>query len=87
MLTAWVDAESAQLVRTEAVRQVRGRPVRIETTFGDYRKTAGILFPHLVEVRAAGRPQVLKIVVDKVDVNPPLADARFTPPPLGPSTR
>jgi outer membrane lipoprotein-sorting protein len=80
VLTAWVDVKSASLVRTEATRHVRGKQVRIETTFGDYRKTGGILFPHLVEVRAAGRPQVLKIVVDKVEVNPPLSDARFAPP-------
>ncbi len=80
VLTAYVDVKSASLVRTEATRQVRGKRIRIETTFGDYRKTAGILFPHLVEVRAAGRPQVLRIVVDKVEVNPALSDARFTPP-------
>lgn len=80
VLTAYVDVESARLVRTESTRQVRGKQVRIETTFGDYRRTGGILFPHLVEVRAAGRPQVLRIVVDKVEVNPPLSDARFAPP-------
>ena len=80
VLTAWVDVKTASLIRTEAARLVRGKRVRIETTFGDYKKTGGILFPHLVEVRAAGRPQVLKIVVDKVEVNPPLSDARFAPP-------
>lgn len=80
VLMAWVDVHSANLVRTEASRQVRGRQVRIETTFGDYRRTGGILFPHLVEVRASGRPQLLKIVVDKVEVNPTLSDARFAPP-------
>jgi len=79
-LTAWVDVESANLVRTEATRRVRGKQVRIETTLADFRRTGGILFPHLVEVRAAGRPQVLRIVVDKVEVNPPISDARFTPP-------
>jgi outer membrane lipoprotein-sorting protein len=80
VLTAYVDVASAQLVRTDAVRRVRGKPVRIETTYGDYRKDGGILFPHRVEVRAAGRPQVLRILVDKVEVNPPLSDARFAPP-------
>lgn len=80
VLTAYLDVESARLLRTETTRQVRGKPVRVETTFGDYRRTGGILFPHLVEVRAAGRPQVLRIVVDKVEVNPPLSDARFAPP-------
>ncbi len=80
VLTAWIDAKSASLVRTEATRQLRGKQVRIETTFGDFRKTGGILFPHLIEVRATGRPQVLRIVVDKIEVNPPLSDARFAPP-------
>src|SRR5512143_3354481 len=62
VLTAYLDVKSANLVRTDATRQVRGKRVRIETTFGDYRKTGGILFPHLVEVRAAGRPQMLRVV-------------------------
>jgi hypothetical protein len=52
----------------------------METTFGDYKKTKGILFPYLVEVRAAGRPQVLRVVVDKIEVNPPLSETRFAPP-------
>jgi hypothetical protein len=80
VLTSYLDTKSGLLVRTEATRHVRGRPVRIDTTFGDYRKTKGILFPRLVEVRAAGRPQVLRLMVDKVEVNPPLSDARFASP-------
>ena len=80
VLFAYVDVRSKYLIRTESTRQERGRPVRIETTFGDYRKTSRVLFPHLVEVRAAGRPQVLRVVVDKIEVNPPLSDAHFAPP-------
>ena len=80
VLFSCVDEKTGYLVRTESTRQVRGRPVRIETTFADFRKTDGILFPRLVEVRAAGRPQVLRVVVDKVEVNPPLDDSRFAPP-------
>ena len=81
VLFSYIDVKSKWLVRTESTRHVRGRPVRMETTFGDYRKAGGILFPHLVEVRAAGRPQVLRVAVDKVEVNPPLSDSRFAPPP------
>lgn len=79
-LFSYLDVKSMHLVRTESTRQVRGRPVRMETTFGDYRKAGGILFPHLVEVRAAGRPHVLRVVVDKIEVNTPLSDSRFAPP-------
>lgn len=80
VLFTYLDVKSMYLIRTESTRLVRGRPVRIETTFGDYRKTGGILFPRLVEVRAAGRPQVLRLMVDRVEVNPPLSEARFAPP-------
>jgi len=80
VLTAWLDVKSTSLVRTEATRQVRGSRSGSRRPSGDYRRTGGILFPHLVEVRAAGRPQVLRVVVDKVEVNPPMSDARFAPP-------
>jgi outer membrane lipoprotein-sorting protein len=73
----YLEVATLHLVRSESTRTVRGVPVQIQTTFGDFRKTRGVLFPWLVEVAAAGRPQKLRIVVDKVDVNPPLDDARF----------
>ncbi len=73
----YLDVESAQRVRTETTRHVRGRPVQIETTFGDYRTTDGVLFPHTIEVAARGRAQRLRIVVDSIEVNPPLGDDLF----------
>ncbi|MCK6680809.1 MAG: hypothetical protein L6R30_00140 [Thermoanaerobaculia bacterium] len=81
VMFAYVDVKTSYLVKTEATRRARGREVRIETTFGDYKMVDGILFPHSVEVRAAGRPNALKIVVDKVEVNPTLNDSRFAMPP------
>jgi outer membrane lipoprotein-sorting protein len=73
----YLDVKSLHQVRMDSTRQVRGRAVQIEATFGDYRKTQGILFPYLIEVGAAGRPQKLRVVVDKIEVNPPLKDERF----------
>jgi outer membrane lipoprotein-sorting protein len=73
----YIDAKTYQLVRTDSTRTVRGRPVRITTTFGDFKKTGGVLFPRVVEVEAAGRPNRLRVVVDSVEINPPLSDARF----------
>jgi outer membrane lipoprotein-sorting protein len=76
----YLDVKSLHLVRTDSTRQVRGRAVQIQTTYGDYRKTAGVLFPRRVEVAAVGRPQRLRVVVDKVEVNPQLGDDRFEAP-------
>ena len=73
----YVDVQTHHLVRTDSTRRVRGREVQLQTTFRDHKKTAGIVFPRTVEVAAAGRPQRLRVVVDKVEVNPAIADARF----------
>jgi hypothetical protein len=46
-------------------------------TFGDYRKTSGTIFPHLIEIASADRPQTVRVVVDQIEVNPTLAQDRF----------
>jgi hypothetical protein len=76
----YIDVESSLHVRTESTRPLRGRQIAMETSFGDYRPTDGVLFPHSVEVGAKGRPDRLRIVVDKVEVNPVLDDVRFRMP-------
>ena len=73
----YIDATSYQLVRTDSTRRVRGQAVAIETTYGDYKKSGGVFFPRRIEVTAAGRPNRLRVDVEKVEVNPPLPDARF----------
>jgi outer membrane lipoprotein-sorting protein len=76
----YIDAKSMNLVRTDSTRQVRGRSVQIQTTFGDFKKTDGLLFPRWVEVAAVGRPDTMRIDVESVEVNPSLSDARFAMP-------
>jgi outer membrane lipoprotein-sorting protein len=76
----YIDVKSSRLVRTDSVRQVRGRPVQMQTTYGEFKKTQGVLFPRRIEVQAVGRPQRTTIHVDTVEVNPPLSDARFQMP-------
>lgn len=75
-----LDALTFQHVRTLATRTVRGRAVETETTFGDYRATGGVMFPHAIEVGIVDRPRRLRLQVDKVEINPALADARFRMP-------
>jgi outer membrane lipoprotein-sorting protein len=76
----YIDAKTMNLVRTDSTRQVRGRTVQIQTTFGDFKKTDGLLFPRFVEVAAVGRPDTMRIDVESVEVNPSLSDARFAMP-------
>jgi hypothetical protein len=73
----YIDVNTSHLIRTDSTRQVRGRALQLTTTFGEHKKFGGVLFPRLIEVEAAGRPQPLRIVLDKIEVNPPLSVARF----------
>jgi outer membrane lipoprotein-sorting protein len=76
----YLDVTTYERLRSDSTRTVRGRPVQVQTTFSDYRKKGGVLFPRHVEVTAAGRPQRFSITVDKVEVNPPLSDTLFEMP-------
>jgi len=75
-----IDATTMLRARTVSTRTVKGRPLEIETTYSDYQKTGGVHFPHRIEVVAHGRPQALLVVLDKIEVNPPIADSRFEMP-------
>jgi hypothetical protein len=76
----WLDAVTHDLVRTDSTREFRGRKVRLETTFSDYRSVDGLRLPHLIESRAAGRPASLRIRVERVELDPVIDDARYRMP-------
>ena len=76
----YLDAETYLLVRTEATRQVRGRTVLLETVYGDYRSVGGAVFAHSIDIGARGRPDRVHIVVESIEVNPPIDDKRFRMP-------
>ena len=71
---------SRQVVRSEVTRIVRGHPTVLESTFSDFREVGGIVFPHRLDMKVKDRPQVMRIVVDKVELNPTLDEARFRLP-------
>jgi len=77
----YLDVKSLVRLRSDSTRMVRGRPVQIQTTFGDYKKTGGVLFPRSIEVTVAGRPQRVRITVEKIEIDPPLSDTIFENPP------
>jgi hypothetical protein len=73
----WLDAASGLVVKSASTRRVRGHELEFETSYGDYRETGGLRFPHSIETGARGRPRKLRIVVESVELNPALDDARF----------
>ena len=75
--TDYVDVASHQVVRSDVTRTVRGHKVEVESTFSDFRNEGGLVFPHLIESHVKDRPQVIRIAVEKVELDPDLDDARF----------
>ena len=62
-------------------RKVRGTEMEAETSMGDYKDVDGLMIAHAMESGAKGVPQKQKVVIEKVELNVPIADARFAMPP------
>jgi len=82
--TDYLDAESALIVRKETTRTLGGRPIEVETTFGDFRPVGGVVFAHSVRSRAKGGSESLEVIVEEIEINAPIDDARFEMPEVGP---
>ena len=76
----YIDAETFLEVKAEAKRKVQGQEVESETTFGNYQEFEGLLFPMSIEMKAKGAPAGQTITVEKVELNPTLADDMFKMP-------
>lgn len=78
--TIYLDADSYLEVKMVSKRKVRGTEIEAETSLGDYKDVDGLMIAHAMENGAKGMPQKQKIVIEKVELNVPIADARFAMP-------
>jgi len=79
--TMFIDADSYLLIKTESKHKIQGQEMESETTLGDYKEVAGLLFPFTVENKIKGHEgQSQTFVVDKVELNTPIEDASFKMP-------
>jgi hypothetical protein len=81
----FIDAQSYLPVRVEGRRTVRGVAIEGEGTMGDYREAGGFLWPHRLENGAKGMPDKQVLTIEKVEVDPPIDDARFQMPEAKPA--
>ncbi len=75
-----LDTRSALAVRSEEKRMMEGTLQEFVTLIGDYRPVAGLLFPHSIEVGPRGGTERQQLTFERIEVNPPLDDARFAMP-------
>jgi hypothetical protein len=78
--TVHLDTRTHLTIASEETRTVEGRPVEFVTNVGDYRTVQGLAFPFRIEVGPKGALDRQKLVLTKVEVNPPIDGARFAMP-------
>jgi outer membrane lipoprotein-sorting protein len=77
---SYVDADSYLVIKEESKRTIRGVERETEATLGDYKKVEGLMFPCSIETGAKGDSQKQKITIEKIEINPAIADSRFKMP-------
>ena len=77
----YIDAEQYMLLKQTGKTKVRGQEIESETVFGDFKKVDGLTFPYSIEQKAAGMPGGMTMTVSNIELNPAVADSRFTMPP------
>ncbi|HXK11599.1 MAG TPA: hypothetical protein VMT70_18285 [Vicinamibacteria bacterium] len=78
--TMYLDARTHLVVETVDRRDLDGKEVEFVTDIGDYRFEGGLAFPHRMEVGPRGSPERQRLVVERIEINPPIEDARFAMP-------
>ena len=76
----YMDTDYYVPLKIESKRMVRGEERESETYLGDYKEVNGVYFPYSMESGLKGNPNRAKISIEKIEVNVPLADSRFTEP-------
>lgn len=76
----YIDADTYMELKVETERKIRGTVRYSEVFYGDYENVDGVYFPFAIESGMKGDSNRMKFTVDKVDVNVPLSDVRFSMP-------
>jgi hypothetical protein len=78
--TMHLDARTHLVVQTLDRRTLDGQEVEFVTEVSDYRPVGGLVFPHRIDVGPKGNPERQRLAIQRVEINPPLDDARFAMP-------
>jgi hypothetical protein len=83
----YLDTDSYLELKLEVQTTIRGTLQETESYFGDYEQVNGIYYPFAVEQAQKGSSQRQKLSVDKIEINVPIDDARFTMPVIKPEAK
>jgi outer membrane lipoprotein-sorting protein len=76
----YIDVDSFLELKSDAKRTIRGSEVETESVASDYKEVGGLILPHTIVQGPKGSPQKQTITIEKVELDVPIDDARFTMP-------
>jgi len=76
----YLDADSYLELKFETQSTIRGAVQYNDTFLGDYEEVGGIYFPFSIETAEVGTENRQSFTVEKVELNVPLEDAKFSMP-------
>jgi len=85
VVNVYIDAESYMEIKNAGKVKVRGQEIEGQTTFGDFKKVDGIVYPFSIEQKAAEGPGGMVITISKIELNPTLDASRFAMPAAKPA--
>jgi outer membrane lipoprotein-sorting protein len=80
------DTKTFLLVKWSGADSVNGEAVTRETLFHDYRDVGGLKFAFELVSNTPGADVTQRIVVEKIELDPQIDEARFGKPPASPSS-
>ena len=83
----YLDTDSFLELKLETQTMIRGAIQENETYYGDYEEVNGMYFSFAFEGGQKGDPNRTKYTLEKVELNVPLDDARFSMPAVKPEAK
>jgi len=79
-ITAWLDAEYFLDLKWDVTTTMRGQPIKIGISFGDYKKVGDLTLPHSMAQTFEGMPGGQNMTIKNYELDVDIADDRFRMP-------
>jgi outer membrane lipoprotein-sorting protein len=74
------DATTFLVLKWEGKRRADGKEFPIESYFSDYRDVGGLKFAFRIDSGSSATDLTQKLIIDKIELNPQVAESEFTKP-------
>ncbi len=79
-ILAYLDAEYFLDLKWDMTTTMRGQPMKVSTSFGDYKEAGGLTLPHSMSQTMEGMPGGQTFTIKSYEMNADIPDSRFAMP-------